>query len=152
MSNFSFRKLCMHLISSFTCKDIIFKRISSSCYGIFFSIKLKETNLYEIVLKKSHSKYWRNLQENTRTKIQLQVIKCDLANTSADRRPKICLWKSCIWPSERHMYIFCMFISGLLSSGMKLGVRKFRNLIDFGLHSYLRVEQFYLILHLLETG
>ena len=39
-----------------------------------------------------------------------------------------------------HMYAFCMSISYLFSSGMKLGVRKFRDLFDFGLHYFLRVS------------
>ena len=36
------------------------------------------------------------------------------------------------------MYAFCMFISRLFSSGMKLGARKFRDLIEFGLQGSLR--------------
>ena len=39
-----------------------------------------------------------------------------------------------------HMYVSCMSISCLLSSGRKVGVRKFRDLIDFGLHCSLRVS------------
>ena len=38
------------------------------------------------------------------------------------------------------MYVICMPISCLFSSGIKLGVRKFRDLIDFGLHWFLRVS------------
>ena len=33
-----------------------------------------------------------------------------------------------------HMYALCMCISCLFSSGIRLGVTKFRDLIDFGLH------------------
>ena len=36
------------------------------------------------------------------------------------------------------MYVLCMSISCLVSSRMKLGVRRFRDLIDFGLHCSLR--------------
>ena len=39
-----------------------------------------------------------------------------------------------------HRYALCVFISCLFSSGMKFGVRKFRDLIDFGLHCSLRVS------------
>ena len=35
--NFSFLKVCIHLIFNFTYKDKIFKRISSSCYRIFLN-------------------------------------------------------------------------------------------------------------------
>ena len=38
------------------------------------------------------------------------------------------------------MYAFCMSISCLFSSGVKLGVRTFRDLIDFGLYCSLRVS------------
>ena len=38
------------------------------------------------------------------------------------------------------MYVFCMSISCLLSSGMKLEVRKFRNLIEFGFQGSVRVS------------
>ena len=48
--NFSFFEVSMHLISNFTCKDTTFKRISSSCYGIFFNWTKKP--LYTSVLKK----------------------------------------------------------------------------------------------------
>ena len=37
------------------------------------------------------------------------------------------------------MYALCMYISCLFSFGMNLRVRKFRDLIDFGLHCSLRV-------------
>ena len=45
------------------------------------------------------------------------------------------------------IYALCMSISCLFSSGMKLGLRKFRDLIDFGLHCSLRVSSilFYFI-------
>ena len=39
-----------------------------------------------------------------------------------------------------HMYALCMSISCLFSSGITLGVRQFRNLIDFGLHCSLSVS------------
>ena len=35
--NLSFLEVCMHLISNFTCKDKIFKRISGSCDIIFLN-------------------------------------------------------------------------------------------------------------------
>ena len=35
--NFSFFEVCMHLISNFTRKDTIFKRISSNCDRIFIN-------------------------------------------------------------------------------------------------------------------
>ena len=38
------------------------------------------------------------------------------------------------------MYALCMSILCLLSSEMKLGVKKFRDLIEFGLHCALRVS------------
>lgn len=38
----------MHLISNFTCKDTVFKRDSSSCYGIFLDL----TSSHPSVLKK----------------------------------------------------------------------------------------------------
>ena len=38
------------------------------------------------------------------------------------------------------MYAFCMSISCLFSSGMKLGVRKSRDLMDSGLHCCLSVS------------
>ena len=38
------------------------------------------------------------------------------------------------------MYVFCMSISCLLSSGMKLEVRKFRNLIEFGFQGSVKVS------------
>ena len=46
--NFSFLEICMHLISNFTCKDTVFKRDSSSCYGIFLDL----TSSHPSVLKK----------------------------------------------------------------------------------------------------
>ena len=47
--NFSLREVCLHLISNFACKDTIFKRIPSSCYGTI-SIELKKPS-YTSVLK-----------------------------------------------------------------------------------------------------
>ena len=38
------------------------------------------------------------------------------------------------------MYVLCMPISCLFSSGIKLGVRKLRDLVDFGPHWSLRVS------------
>ena len=52
--NFSFLEVCIHLISSFTCKDTIFKRISSSCYGAI---------VHKCSKKGCFLRYWRNLQE-----------------------------------------------------------------------------------------
>ena len=48
------------------------------------------------------------------------------------------------------MYALSMFISCLFSSEMKLGVRKFRDLIDFALHCYLRVSL--ILLYFIPTG
>ena len=48
------------------------------------------------------------------------------------------------------MYYLCMSISCLFSSGMKLGVREFRNLIDFGLHCSLRISL--ILLYFVSTG
>ena len=92
-------------------------------------------------------KYWKNLQENTHTKIQLQIIGCNLANMLADIIPKNCVQKLCTWRLGCHMYAFCMFISCLFSSWMELGVRKLGDLINFGLHFSLRVSSilFYFI-------
>ena len=39
LQNFSFLEVCMHLIANFTCRDTIFERIWSSCYGIRIFLK-----------------------------------------------------------------------------------------------------------------
>ena len=112
-----------------------------------FSIALIEAIVHKYSRKKVFSKYWKNLQETTHTEIKLQIIGCNLTNMPAVIRPKPCIRK--VGHPECHMYVFCMSISCLFSSGMKLGVWKFRFLIAFGLHRSLRVS---LILDLLEPG
>ena len=88
--NFSFLKVCMHLITSFTCKDTIFETVSSSSYGIFLNWTYRYHRT-QVFLKKAFSKYWRNLQKNTKTGIQLQIIRYNLANMPADIRSKNCV-------------------------------------------------------------
>ena len=39
LQNFSFLEVCMYLIANFTCRDTIFERIWSSCYGIRIFLK-----------------------------------------------------------------------------------------------------------------
>ena len=64
-----------------------------------------------------------------------------------DIRPKNCAQKLCVWRPGGHIYAFCMSISCLLSSGMKLGVKKLGDLIDFDLPCSLKVSSilFYFI-------
>ena len=120
----------LHLISNFTDKDTIFWNISRSCYGIFLKRSCR-SNRTQVFLKKVFSKCWRNLQDNNHTEIQLQMIGCNLANMPRDISPKNCLRKLCVWRPGRHMYVICMSISHMFSSGMKLRVRKFSDLIEF---------------------
>ena len=114
-----------------TDKEIIF---ICSTENICVSQNRHYTKLPLAVCAKVFLKYWRNLQEHTHTEIQLQIIGCNLANMPKDIWPKKCTRKLCIWHPGCHMYAFCMSISNLLSSGIKLGVRKFRDLINFGLY------------------
>ena len=72
------------------------------------------------VRKKVFSKYWRNLQENINTQVQIKVIGCNFANIPRDNTPKNCVLKLSICRTGSHMYAFCMFISHLFSSELKL--------------------------------
>ena len=57
-----------------------------------------------------------------------------------------CVRKLCIWRTGRSCVCFYMSISCLFSSGMQLGGRWFRNLIDFGVHCSLTVSLILLLL------
>ena len=86
--------------------------------------------------------------------LYLVIIGFNLTNMPADIRPKIAYenlrtkncerkiaYENCAFGVLHvHMYAFCMFISYLFSSGMKLGVRKFRVLIAFGFHCLPKVS------------
>ena len=65
---------------------------------------------------------------------KIQIYK--LANMSLNIRLQYCVRKLCIWRLGRYMYVFYMSISRLYSSGMKLEVRKFRDLIEFDLQGF----------------
>ena len=114
LPNFSFLEAFMHLISNFTCKDTICKRISRSSCGIILNWTHRNN------CTRFLSNYWRNVQENNRTKIQLQVIECNLANVPSGIRFKNCVRKLCVWCPGRYTYIFCIFVSCLFSPGMTL--------------------------------
>ena len=76
---FSFLEIFMHWISNYTCKDTIFKRISSSYYGI----SVNSTNRYHytrVFLKKVFSNHWKNLQESTQIDIRLKPDGCNEVN------------------------------------------------------------------------
>ena len=83
------------LILEFCCSRSLFAFI----YAMLQSLKesrvvAMESFSIELIVhkcskKKVFSKYLRNLQENTNTKIQLQIIRCNLANMPADIRPKV---------------------------------------------------------------
>ena len=89
--NFSFLEVCMDLIANFTCKDTIFKRIWSSFYGIFLNWT------YRSIVHKCFKK------RCLRTKMQLQIIECNLANMLIDISPKNCVQKLCIWRPGRRI-------------------------------------------------
>ena len=104
-----------------------------------FLIELVEAILHKCS-KIVFPKYWKNSQENTHTRIQLQMIGCNLANVLADIRSKKFAYENCAFDVLNFicMPFACLFC--LLSSGMKLRVRRFRDIIDFGLHCSLSVS------------
>ena len=98
-----------------------------------FSIELIEA----IELKCSKRGIWKMLDKLTRKhqlRNKIQIYK--LANMSLNIRLQYCVRKLCIWRLGRYMYVFYMSISRLYSSGMKLEVRKFRDLIEFDLQGF----------------
>ena len=73
-------------------------------------------------------------------RIQLKIKWRNLANMHAGIKFKNCVRQLCVWRPGRHICAFCMLISRLFSSGIKLGVRKFRDLINVGLYCFLSVS------------
>ena len=92
---------------------------------------------YTSVLEKGIFKILEELTWKHTRRIQLKM---KWRSLHADIRPKNCVRQLYIWRPGRHIYVFCMSISCLFSSGIKLGVRKFRDLIDFRLHCSLSVS------------
>ena len=148
--NFCFLEVCVNLVSNFTCKIQFLKESRAESYSI------ELTGAMEMCSKIGVFKILGELQENTHTEIQLQIIGCNLAKCPQTSDPKFA-YGSCAFVYGNCAFdvldvAFCMFISRFFPPGMKVGVKKFRNYIEFGLQSSLRVHQLYFILHLLETG
>ena len=98
-----------------------------------FSIELIEA----IKLKYSKGGICEMLDELTRKhQLQNKIQIYKLVNMSLEIRPQYCVRKLCIWRLRRYMYVFYMSIPRLYSSGMKLGVRTFRDLIEFDLQGF----------------
>ena len=121
----------MSLISNFTYKNTSFKWISGIAMDSSSQLNLKRASCASVL-----KKYVFDILEEL-------IRKYPHRNTTSSNRmwygwydcttrPKIWVWKSYIWRPGSRIYVFCMFILRLFYSGMKLGVKIFRNLIKFG--------------------